>query len=39
MLNKRIELLAHHHDGHEFPVELAITTLGTSTTTRVRNVV
>ena len=27
MLNKRIELLAHHHDGHEFPVELAITTL------------
>jgi PAS domain S-box-containing protein len=28
MLNKRIELPALHRDGHEFPIELAITPIG-----------
>ncbi|MBO9574871.1 MAG: PAS domain S-box protein [Sphingobium sp.] len=29
VLNKRIEITALHHDGHEFPVELAITPIRT----------
>jgi PAS domain S-box-containing protein len=28
VLNKRIELMALHRDGHEFPVELALTPIG-----------